>query len=736
VTLPIEHYALIGDQLTAALVGRDGSIDWLCWGRFDSDACMAALLGSPDDGRWMISPCDGRARVSRHYQPGTLILITRFETEEGALRLVDFMPLRERPSHVVRLVIGERGRVGMRFELVLRFGYGAVVPWVTRLGDGRLRAIAGPDMVLLRSPIPLRGEQLRTVADFTVGAGETLPFVLSYCLSHLPPPDEIDALAALESTASSWTEWSRKGRKAGKWAEAVERSLITLSALTYAPTGGIVAAPTTSLPERIGGSRNWDYRFCWLRDATLSLLALMNGGYYQEAAAWREWLLRAVAGSPDQVQVMYGIAGERRLTEWSVPWLKGYEGSQPVRIGNDAHAQLQLDVYGEMIDAFYHSRLGGLGPKHSAWDLEGALLAHLEAIWREPDESIWEVRGGRQQFTYSKVMCWVGFDRAIRTATAFGLPGPVERWRALAATIHEDVCRCGFNSEKNSFVQAYGSSQLDASMLLLPALGFLPPEDERVRGTVAAIERELVVDGLVMRYDSGSGKDGLPAGEGAFLPCSFWLVDAYALGGRMDAACELFERLLALRNVGLLSEEYDVGKGRLVGNFPQLFRIWRSSTAPIRSTTSKVRGPARTRVRGRRPRARNRMLRPASSAAPGSVRRVSVPTAVGRRSIRRAIVASLHQGGSDARTHSGRAWPGPARHGDALPGGFAWKGRRDLGPGARSRRRPDQRVHGELCHRACSAGRQFGDLQFSLPRAGSPSPRRQQRTRGLLAGST
>jgi GH15 family glucan-1,4-alpha-glucosidase len=570
--LRIEDYALIGDREGAALVGRDGSIDWLCWPRFDADACFAALLGSPENGRWLVGPCDPKARVSRRYRPGSMVLETTFESGDGAVRLIDFMPARANGPHIVRMVKGERGTVRMRFELVLRFGYGLVVPWVTRLEDGRLRAIAGPEMVLLHSQIPLEGRDFKTVAEFSVAAGETVTFVLSYGPSHLPAPDTIDPAAALADTDAYWNNWCGHGREAGRWASAVQRSLLTLGALTYVPTGGIVAAPTTSLPEQLGGPRNWDYRFCWLRDATLTLLALMNGGYYDEAAAWREWLLRAVAGSPNQVQIMYGIAGERRLTEWAVPWLDGYESSKPVRIGNDAHAQLQLDVYGELLDAMHHARRGGLAPHHSGWDLEVNLLEHLEAIWREPDESIWEVRGGPRHFTYSKIMAWVGFDRAVKSAKAFGLPGPVKHWADLAAGIHEDVCRNGFSTKKNAFVQSYGSEKLDASLLLVPALGFLPPDDPRVLGTIAAIERELMHDGFVMRYDTSDGHDGLPAGEGAFLACSFWLVDAYVLTGRFDEACALFERLLALRNdVGLLSEEYDVGKKRLIGNFPQAF---------------------------------------------------------------------------------------------------------------------------------------------------------------------
>ena len=568
----IEDYALVGDCGTAALIARDGSVDWLCWPRFDSHACFAAVLGSRDNGRWLLRPVQDRARVSRRYRPGTLILETRFETEEGAATVIDFMPLRRSHSHLVRIVRGERGRVAMCFELVLRFDYGSIVPWVTRLEERTLRAIAGPDMVLLRSAVDVRGEDLKTVGEFTVASGQTLPFTLTYAPSHVLAPEALDAAAALDETERFWTEWCRKCRMTGPLSETVHRSLITLKALTYAPTGGTVAAVTTSLPEQLGGERNWDYRFCWLRDATLTLLAFMNAGYYDEAEAWREWLLRAVAGSADQVQTMYGIGGERRLLEWIVPWLPGYEGSKPVRIGNAAHTQLQLDVYGEVVDALHHARIGGLGATRSGWELQLELLAHLETIWREPDESIWEVRSGRQQFTYSKIMAWVAFDRALKSAECFQLEGPIDRWRTLCAQIHDDVCRNGFDRELGSFVQCYGARNLDASLLLIPALGFLPPEDPRVRGTIAAIERKLLVDGLVLRYDTGVTEDGLPPGEGAFLACSFWLVDAYALTGRVEEAKRMFERLIALANdVGLLSEEYDAREKRLVGNFPQAF---------------------------------------------------------------------------------------------------------------------------------------------------------------------
>lgn len=566
----IEDYALIGDCETAALVARNGSIDWLCWPRFDSGACFAALLGSSENGRWLIAPLDAPHTTRRHYQGDTLVLETDFEASEGAATLVDFMPLRDDASNVVRIVFGKRGRVRMRTELVVRFDYGSLIPWVTRRDTETMLAICGPDMVVLRTPVALRGEDMKTVGEFTVSAGEKIPFVLGYRASHCAPPDRLDPFQALEETASFWRTWARRFPGAGRWSEAVRRSLITLKALTYRPTGGIVAAPTTSLPERPGGTRNWDYRYCWLRDATFSLLAMMNGGYYEEATAWRGWLRRAVAGDPAQVQIMYGLGGERRLPEWEVRWLDGYEGSRPVRIGNAAAAQLQLDIYGEVMDALYHARAGGLAENELDWDLQLELLRHLEAIWREPDEGIWEVRGGRQHFTYSKVMAWVAFDRSIKTAQQFGLTGPVERWRDVRREIHDEVCRSAFNSELGAFVQSYGSAALDASVLLMPLVGFLPPSDPRVRGTVAAIEKRLMPGGLVLRYDTGSGVDGLAGDEGAFLACSFWLADNLLLLGRRNDARRLFERLLDLGNdVGLLAEEYDPAGKRLLGNFPQ-----------------------------------------------------------------------------------------------------------------------------------------------------------------------
>ena len=567
----IEDYAMIGDCRTAALVCRDGSIDWFCCPRFDSEACFAALLGSREHGRWLIAP-RGEPRVTRRYRPNTLVLETHFETEEGAATLIDFMPPGGRHSTIVRLLVGTRGKVTMRTELILRFGYGAVVPWVTRLEDGSLRAIAGPDMVIMRTPVHLRGEDMTTVGEFTINKDDTIPFVLSYLPSHRPLHAPFDAATALHDTETFWQDWSAKCRPAGPWSEAVLRSMITLKALTYAPTGGMVAAPTTSLPEQLGGERNWDYRYCWLRDATLVLLGAMNAGYYEEAQAWRDWLLRAVAGSPGQLQIMYGIAGERRLTEWTAPWLPGYENSAPVRIGNAAHSQLQLDVFGEIMDVHHQARRSGLSTNESGWPVQLEFLEHLKKVWKEPDEGIWEVRGAPRHFTHSKVMAWVAYDRAIKSAETFGLEGPLDEWRKLRDEIYEEVCAKAFDDELGTFVQSYGSKQLDASLLLMPSIGFLPVSDPRVKGTVAAIERRLLRQGFVMRYNTEGPDDGLPPGEGAFLACSFWLVDVYMLQGRVADAEQMFRRLIALRNdVGLLSEEYDLRVKRLVGNFPQAF---------------------------------------------------------------------------------------------------------------------------------------------------------------------
>ncbi|MGE0812841.1 MAG: glycoside hydrolase family 15 protein [Vicinamibacterales bacterium] len=569
---PIEDYALIGDCETAALVSLRGSVDWLCWPRFDSGACFAALVGTPENGRWLIEPVAEATRVTRRYVDRTLVLERRIETAEGIVTVVDFMPRRGATSDLVRLVRGERGRVRMRTELVLRFDYGSAVPWVSHLPDGTLRAIAGPDMVLLHTPVTLTGKALRHSGEFDVQAGETVPFVLTYGPSHAAPPEAVDPEAALAHTIEFWTGWAARCRFTGEWSDTVLRSLITLKALTYAPTGGIVAAPTTSLPEQAGGVRNWDYRYCWLRDATLTLLALMNAGYYEEAGGWRAWLLRAAAGAPSQLQIMYGLAGERRLAEYDVPWLCGYDGAQPVRIGNAAHDQLQLDVYGEVMDALHQGRLGGLDADHEAWAFQRAMLDHLLTAWREPDEGIWEVRGPRRHFTYSKVMAWVAFDRGIRAAEELGLEASVDTWRDAREAIHAEVCARGFDPELGSFVQAYDTRALDASLLLIPTVGFLPPDDPRVAGTIAAVERDLLVDGLVRRYDTSTGHDGLPPGEGAFLACSFWLADAYVLLGRRQEARSLFERLLALSNdVGLLPEEYDPVAHRMLGNFPQAF---------------------------------------------------------------------------------------------------------------------------------------------------------------------
>jgi GH15 family glucan-1,4-alpha-glucosidase len=572
-SLRIEDYALIGDCQTAALVGRDGSIDWLCWPRFDSPACFAALLGGPQHGRWKLAPASPH-EARRRYRQDTLILETDFEAAEGAATVVDFMPVGGNgDSDLVRMVVGRRGQVTMEMEGVLRFDYGASVPWISYFPDRRgLRAISGPDMVLLYSPVPLENRHRVTCARFEVREGETLSFVLAHGPSHLDPPPAIDAPRALRETERFWREWTARCVVCGRLEEPVRRSLITLKALTYAPTGGIVAAPTTSLPERIGGVRNWDYRYCWLRDATLTLLALLDGGFQGEASAWREWLVRAVAGSPEQMRIMYGIAGERRLAEWEVDWLPGYEDSLPVRVGNAAAEQLQLDVFGEVMDALYQGCKAGLAMHDVAWGLQRALLAHLEKVWIEPDAGIWEVRGPPRHFTYSKVMCWVAFDRGIKMVEGLGLPGPVEHWRELRARIHADVCERGYSSRRGTFVQSYGAEALDAALLLIPTTGFLPADDPRVVRTVEAIQRELTVDGLVLRYLTHESVDGLPPGEGVFLACSFWLADSLCLQGRGDEARALFERLAALASdVGLLAEEYDPVARRFLGNFPQAF---------------------------------------------------------------------------------------------------------------------------------------------------------------------
>ncbi|MGH7638266.1 MAG: glycoside hydrolase family 15 protein [Gemmatimonadaceae bacterium] len=567
----IEDYALIGDCETAALVSTSGSIDWLAWPRFDSPACFAALLGTKENGRWIIAPRDPNARVTRRYADGSLILETTFETDTGMVVLRDFMPIRGRNSDVVRIVTAVRGRVEMATEIILRFSYGSIVPWVTRL-DGGHRAIAGPDMVSLRTDVPLHGSGLTTVGEFALEEGQSASFVLTWGPSHEPPPPAVDPADALQATARFWKEWGARCSYRGEWREPVQRSLLTLKALTYHPTGGIVAAPTTSLPESIGSTRNWDYRFCWLRDATLTLLALMDAGYFDEAAAWRDWLVRAAAGSPGQAQIMYGLSGERHLLEWEVPWLPGFAGSRPVRIGNAAHAQFQLDVYGEVLDALHQARLGGIAETEEGWQLQRALARHVESVWGTPDQGLWESRAGPEHFTYSKVMAWVALDRAIKGVEKFGLKGPVDHWRSVRQQIHDEVCLRGYDAKQSCFTQAYGSPHLDASLLLIPLVGFLPPTDERVRNTISCIERRLVVDGLVLRYDTESSDDGLPPGEGAFLACSFWLADAYIVSNRQAEARALFERLVALRNdVGLLSEEYDPVQRRFLGNFPQAF---------------------------------------------------------------------------------------------------------------------------------------------------------------------
>ncbi len=566
----IEDYGLIGDCQTAALVGRDGSIDWLCWPAFDSDACFASLLGTNKHGRWLISPAQAIIKSSRRYWDNTLILETRFETANGVVALIDFMPPRGDASDVVRLVRGIKGKVELQMQLVIRFGFGVEIPWVRRTEDGALLAISGQDMAVLRTAVETRGEDLTTVAKFEVSEGETIPFVLTYGPSHLPLPAPIDPARALQDTEDFWTDWCGRCTYQGDHRDRVMRSLITLKALTYAPTGGIVAAPTTSLPEKLGGARNWDYRFCWLRDATFTLLALMNSGYTEEAQAWYNWLLRAAAGAPAHMQIMYGIMGQRRLLEWEAGWLPGYEGSQPVRVGNAAHAQLQLDVYGELIDAFHQSRMAKLKLDDQSWALGYAVLQHLAEVWDQPDHGIWERRGEARHYVFSKVMTWVAFDRGIKSAEKFGFDAPLERWRALRDTICRDICERGFDSGQNAFVESYGSQVLDASILLLPAVGFLPASDPRVRGTIAAIEKYMMRDGFVLRHDPREVSDEKQPIEGAFLACSLWLADAYVLAGELAKAQAMFDRVVAVANdLGLLAEEYDSGEGRQTGNFPQ-----------------------------------------------------------------------------------------------------------------------------------------------------------------------
>jgi GH15 family glucan-1,4-alpha-glucosidase len=582
VSLRIEDYGIIGDTQTCALVGRDGSIDWCCLPRFDSPALFSKLLGDERHGSWRIAPAASPRpgtgapllATRRSYRGNTLVLETEWELPEGTVRLTDCMPIREEHPEIVRVIECLKGEVQIRMDLAIRFEYGSAIPWVRHL-DGVLAAIAGPDGVALWTPVHTRGEDMTTVAEFMVREGQRVPFSLTYFHSHEGMPRPIDGIYALEHTAAYWDTWAEMDRiDLTEWQDAVVRSLITLKALTYAPTGGIIAAATTSLPETLGGSRNWDYRYSWLRDATLTLSALMVAGYSDEAQAWRDWLLRAVAGEPSKLQIMYGPAGERTLIEREIPWLSGYEGSAPVRIGNAAADQFQLDVYGEVLGALHEGRRLGLESSGPAWDLEIAIMDFLESGWKEPDDGIWEVRGPRRHFTHSKVMAWTAVDRAVKDIEEFGLEGPTDRWRALRDEIHQQVCEHGYDKERRTFTQYYGSTELDASTLMIPLVGFLPASDERVVGTVEAIQRELTQDGFVMRYDSTKSEqvDGLTGREGAFLACSFWMADALHLIGRHGEAISLFERLLSLRNdLGLLSEEYDPIAGRQVGNFPQAF---------------------------------------------------------------------------------------------------------------------------------------------------------------------
>jgi GH15 family glucan-1,4-alpha-glucosidase len=567
----IEDYALIGDTHTAALVSTDGSIDWLCFPRFDSPACFAALLGSDENGHWRLRPRDEDAACSRHYRGHTLVLETEWSTPSGSVRVIDFMPLRDEAPDVVRIVQGVSGRVAMRSELRLRFDYGHLIPWVRQVG-GETLAVAGPDAVSLRSDVRQYGRDFATYADFEISAGEQAWFVLTWHESHLPTPEPTDAFAALEPAETYWTEWIGRCKDAAEMSEEVTRSLLTLKALTYSPTGGIVAAPTTSLPETLGGQRNWDYRFCWLRDATMTLAAMLRSGYTEEARAWRDWLLRAIAGSPTDLQIMYSVKGARRLTELEANWLPGFGGSAPVRIGNAAADQLQIDVFGEVMDVLALARETQIAPSDEAWSLQRAMMRHLTDVWHQPDQGIWEVRGPRQHFTYSKVMAWVAFDRGARAVERYGMTGPARQWRAMANEIHQQICAEAFDPERNTFTQAYGSKALDASVLLIPQVGFLPPTDPRVVGTVEAVRRELAVDGFVRRYNTDHVDDGLPGSEGAFLICSFWLADTLAMIGRAGEARTLYEKLVALRNdVGLLAEEYNPVSKRMLGNFPQAF---------------------------------------------------------------------------------------------------------------------------------------------------------------------
>jgi GH15 family glucan-1,4-alpha-glucosidase len=567
----IEDYAIVGDLHTAALISTEGSIDWLCLPRFDSPACFNALVDTPEAGRWLLAPEGGGECTRRHYRHGTLILETEWETPTGKVRVIDFMPPRDGVADIVRIVVGVRGAVRMRGELTLRFDYGHIVPWV-RHDEHGIHAVAGPDAAYLVTDAPLRGERMHTISDFTVRAGDRVPFVLTWTPSHLYRPRSVDPEEVLDATESFWLEWSARCTVTGPYRKAVQRSLIILKALTFAPTGGIVAAVTTSLPEELGGTRNWDYRFCWLRDATLTLQALLAAGYTEEAASWRDWLLRAVAGDPADLQIMYGIHGERRLPELELPWLRGYEGSFPVRIGNGAAGQLQLDVWGEVLDCLSLTRNSLLEHTDESWDVQVALMEHLEKAWSWPDNGLWEMRGPRRHFTHSKVMAWVAADRMVKGVRDFGLAGPADRWEELRDTIRAEVMAKGFDAERNTFVQSYGSRELDASLLLIPRVGFLPPDDPRVIGTIDAVQRELTHDGFLRRYKPAETDDGLPGGEGVFLACSFWLVEALLGAGRHHEARNLFQRLLALRNdVGLLSEEWSVEDGRQLGNTPQAF---------------------------------------------------------------------------------------------------------------------------------------------------------------------
>ena len=589
----IEDYALIGDLQTAALVSKQGSIDWLCFPRFDSPACFAALLGTEDNGHWRIAPRDADAVSSRHYRGDTLVLETEWSTPTGTVRVIDFMPPRDSAPDVVRIVEGVSGSVELRSELKLRFDYGHVVPWVRR-SDGQIDAIAGPDAVSLRSDVHQYGRDLTTYADFRVAENDRAWFVLTWHPSHHPVPQPTDALQSLEPTETFWQDWIGRSQSSTDFGEEVTRSVLTLKALTYAPSGGIVAAPTTSLPETLGGRRNWDYRYCWLRDATMTLSAMLRAGYSDEAESWRNWLLRAIAGSPSDLQIMYGVTGERRLTEFEAGWLPGFAESAPVRIGNAAAEQLQIDVFGEVMDVLALAREHQIGATDEAWQVQRGLMAHLDDVWDQPDEGIWEVRGGRQHFTYSKVMAWVAFDRAARAVQRFGLNGPAKQWRARADEIHRAVCEQAYDADRNTFTQAYGSKALDAAVLLIPQVGFLPADDPRVVGTVDAVQRELASDGFVRRYLTEHTDDGINDSEGTFLICSFWLADALAMIGRVGEARDLYERLVALRNdVGLLAEEYDVASGRMLGNFPQAFShlglvntAWHLTTAesPLRKS--------------------------------------------------------------------------------------------------------------------------------------------------------